>query len=275
MVPILFVHYGPTQYLHRSLKAARHMNPNARIVLLGDGANRGIAARHGIEHVMFARYDGGRIVSEYAKAFRLIGGHKWPGHRHARMQDFIFRKWFFLYHMCREQKIDRFWYFDTDVIILDRLEKYVEMFTDCDYTTVCHGANIKGLVNDMGVLGRFCESITWSLRDPEVYARNMRDFVKHPKWGFDEMRASVEFGRRAGTRFIRIDEPVNGVFFDTALACDDGFETVGRFKRIYWRGRVPFCRFLKSGELVRMVVANCSWHVSELMPGLLRNAGVQ
>lgn len=272
MTPFIFVHYNPTSYLNHSLRAAKLTNPDARVILLGDESNKPIAEKHGCEHFMFKNYnDDCPRIAEFLKVFKIIGGKTFNSR--GKWVSFVFRKWFAMHTFCIEQEIDRFWYFDTDVLVLTDLSKFEHIFRDCDYTKVCEGMNIKGLVNSMEKLKQFGDVITACFTDQEVIDRNMKDFNRKPHWGFTEMRASVEFERKVDTNFMIIDRPVEGVFVDTCLFQKNGFEMEGGLKKIYWEDGIPYCKFLSTGEKARMLVANCSCREG-LMPGLMKKAGI-
>ena len=72
--PILFCHYGNTEYLRYTLRCARLANPDARVILLGDDTNRQVAARSGIEHRAFSDFDHGPELETFDRVYRLITG---------------------------------------------------------------------------------------------------------------------------------------------------------------------------------------------------------
>ena len=65
--PIIFCHYGNSDYLKFSLKSARFFNPNADIILLGDSSNKTLAIDENIRHEFLDNYDNHSIICDFEK----------------------------------------------------------------------------------------------------------------------------------------------------------------------------------------------------------------
>ena len=58
-IPVIFCHYGNSEYLKYTLKSFKITNPNKRCILLGDELNRTVALRSGWEHFNFSEFSHG------------------------------------------------------------------------------------------------------------------------------------------------------------------------------------------------------------------------
>src|SRR5579883_1210844 len=107
--PLVFIHYGNSSYLRYTLGAAKMFNPDIRLVLLGDERNRHYT-KLGIEHFNFSQFGSGSEIEIFDKVYKFVGGKKHPN---SPWVKFVFRRWFNLYYFLLEQKIEKFWTFDT------------------------------------------------------------------------------------------------------------------------------------------------------------------
>ena len=127
--PILFCHYGNSTYLKYTLKAAKLFNPSKRIILLGDSTNRDVAVRSGVEHFFFSNYDNSEEIMTFDKVYKHVAGTK---HTNKAWTKFAFKRWFFVHCFLRKEGIHRFWYFDSDDVILRDLSRQEGKFEGYD-----------------------------------------------------------------------------------------------------------------------------------------------
>ena len=115
--PLVFTHYGNTDYLSRTLAAARLTNPSKRLVLIGDAANRQTALAAGWEHVLLDNYESA-LRTEFLSVFKVIKGKQHispPGDRN--WVQYVLDRWFILTAFAQTEKLGSFWHFDSDVMI--------------------------------------------------------------------------------------------------------------------------------------------------------------
>lgn len=272
MIPIIFVHYGNTPYLHHCFKAIRYFNPDVRIILIGDNDNKSRALSNGLEHVHHRDLICPRI-KEFCKVFKIVGGRQFNAR--GGWVSFVFRKWFFLYNLCKMAGFDRFWNFDTDVLVLTNLDEVEYRYRNCDYTKLNNGVTISGLVNNIDKIKDFTDFIILSMQDDDLHEQLRSEYKVNVRSGYTIMRASVEFEKVHPTNIIVADRPVHGAFFDTALYQANNFEfdSKRRCKVVIWNNDKPYCRY-KDGILARMLSANFS-NKEGAMPGYLKRMSVK
>jgi hypothetical protein len=104
---IIYFHEGFSPYLPFALRQARISNPDARIILLGDGQNR----IHGIEceHHFLADYESRH--QEFLDCYR----HFHPGHLGDERR--CIERWVYLSEFLKKQKIEEFLFLDSDMLL--------------------------------------------------------------------------------------------------------------------------------------------------------------
>ena len=92
--PIIFCHFGNSNYLPYVLEVARLFNPEKEIFFLGDQTNKWLEKKIRIRHLFFAKYDYGKEIETFNRVYRLVQGKK---HRHIRHGKdwvyFVFKRW--------------------------------------------------------------------------------------------------------------------------------------------------------------------------------------
>lgn len=266
--PLIFIHYGDAPYLAYVLRTARLTNPEKRIVLLGDTANRkytqGVADFVPFEDLAF-----GPDLALFEKVFQPIQGAR---HRFNKLNGtdywlrFVFRRWFLMANFLERDGIDAFWTFDSDTLVLAPLAPREARLAAYDCTEQCRGECLNGYVSSSRVARDFVRMINVLFQD-EAYLQAQRLRLEtHLGLAFNEMDAYGEFRARAGIRSIRLSEPFEGAVFDDALAFAEDYEEnpaklVGRttVKRLWTGPHGGVFARLKTGEGVRLLSANMSW----------------
>ena len=65
--PIIFCHYGNSEYLPFVFQAARLTNPEKDIFLLGDSENKWLESATGIQHYYFTDFEFGIEIETFEK----------------------------------------------------------------------------------------------------------------------------------------------------------------------------------------------------------------
>jgi hypothetical protein len=111
--PVVFIHNGYSWYLPYALYQAKSTNCGTKVVLLGDGAFRGIETAP-LAANWIPEIDGFRAVylhmSTHGVEFEL----------------FCWLRWFYLLGYMRKNNLDAVWYFDSDVLVYGDLGKAQE-----------------------------------------------------------------------------------------------------------------------------------------------------
>ena len=266
--PIVFIHYGASNYLARTLRRAVRANPDKEVFLLGDQDNR----HFGSDCTAFI--DCADLVSEDAARFDAVfepiegARHKFgkPGGTEKWLK-FVFRRWFFIGEFLRRKHIDRFWTFDSDTLVLAPLSPREKRFDSYQTTTQCRDCCLNGFVGSRELVKRYAECIL-SLFSNQDYLASQRERMKQQAGlAFNEMDAFGEFRRRENVRTFHAAQPLEGEFFDDALAYDANFEA-SPFKvadrimvKRLWSSPdgALYAKHLETKRFIRMITCNLSW----------------
>ena len=264
--PILFCHYGDSEYLRYTLACARHRNPEAAIYLLGDASNARTARRSGVVHQRFAELEYGERLGIFDAVYRLVQG---PRHQHLRggrdWVNFVFRRWFYVFNFVVRQRIGAFWHFDSDTMLVEALHEHEPRLAAYDHTEQCGGHCMNGYISRAEVLGRYLDKINELFRREEYLRRQQEEFdTIHPRFAYTEMRAYQTFKHEERLRAVRLAEVVEGSTFDDAIGQSHGMKMeslpAGRaMKRVYLGPAGTFWCERQDGTLVRMNSLNLSW----------------
>ena len=104
---IIYFHEGFSPYLPFALWQARMSNPDARIILLGDGQNRIEGIQY--EHHLLSDYESRH--QEFLDHYR----HFHPGHLGDERR--CIERWVYLSEFLKKQKIEEFLFLDSDMLL--------------------------------------------------------------------------------------------------------------------------------------------------------------
>ena len=266
--PLIFIHYGPADYLRRTLLCARDSNPAKRVVLLGDESNRRFVGSR-VDFVPLAELAGSEKEKEFEKLFRPIQGER---HRFNKANGvdfwlkFVFRRWFLIEAFLEREGLDSFWTFDSDTLVLCDLALQAQRFHGFEAMTQCNDQCLNGWVGSRKLVSRYTQSILDQFGDEEYLASQVERLKLNAGLAFNEMDAFAEFRRRECVRTIHGQVPVDEEIFDNALAFTEGFEIASQkvlgktaIKRLWTDGCNIYARHLPTGNFVRLLTCNMSW----------------
>jgi hypothetical protein len=266
--PILFIHYGPADYLRWTLERARISNPEKRIVLLGDATNKRFA-RAVAEFIDFESLAGTQNELEFQRVFQVIQGER---HRFNKANGvefwlkFVFRRWFLIEAFLEREGLDAFWTFDSDTLVLGNLRDREGRFSDFEATTQCKDQCLNGWVGSRSLVSRYTQSILDQFSD-EAYLQAQRERLRaNAGLSFNEMDAFAEFRRRGSVKTWYGEKSIGGEIFDDALAFTESFEVAPRkvlgktaTKRLWTDGKSILAKSKLSKDLVMLLTCNMSW----------------
>jgi hypothetical protein len=266
--PIIFSHYGASDYLSRTLRCAALTNENKRRIFIGDIHNREIALQCGWEHFESAALMSD-LRSEFNRVFRPIRGKRYPLQiNNGDHLKYVFERWYIVQQFCLEQNINYFWHFDSDVMMLEPLAQFESglLAQGLDYTKQCNDTCLNGFVSS-NILADYCMYTTSLFLDEAFVARRQAYLDESaPRLAFTEMAAFDMFSKSSSYRGRHLAAAAPGWWFDDTLCQDHGFEMTSpkRYGKEY--DRVKNIIFeddgfhgLQHGERVRFATANCSW----------------
>jgi len=269
MTPIVFIHYGNASYLRRTLLCAVRTTPAATTILLGDQSNRN-SCSSGVEFVDLRDYEDAPSVVRFRKVFQPIEGKR---HRFNKLGgttlwlEFVFKRWFIIRELLRHKRLDSFWTFDSDTLLLAPLDSRSERFAKFASTTQCYDNCLNGFVGSRALVEDYTDFILELFEDKDYLAAQRTRLEDQSGLAFNEMDAFCEFRRHKKVDTFHAARPLHGEFFDDALAYDKSFEPAPHkirgnitVKRLWrdCRGAV-YAHHLESDCFVRMITANLSW----------------
>lgn len=266
--PIIFTHYGASDYLSRTLRCASVTNGNKRRILIGDSENKKVALRFGWEHFETAAFTSD-LRSDFCRAFRPIRGKRYPLQvNNGDYLKYVFERWYIIQKFCLEQTVDCFWHFDSDVMMLEPLAQFESgLFAQgIDYTRQCNDVCLNGFVSSR-MLSDYCAHTIYLFQD-EDFLRREQEYLDTvaPRLAFTEMKAFDMFSKTSSYRGRHLAASAPGWWFDDAICQNHGFEMTEQKRYGKEYDRVKNIVFeadgfygVRSGERLRFAVANCSW----------------
>lgn len=231
-IPIIFIHYGDSEYLPYTLKSARIFNPSSRIILLGDKSNQHYTSL-GIEHFFFDNYSNSSEIILFKRVYKFIAG---KNNSNTGWTQFVFQRWFHIFEFIQSQEIERFWTFDSDNLIFTNLQKYQTNLFQYDCTEQCNGSCMNGFVSSQEIVKGYLDTINSLFRDAEYLERQRREFIDYPDFSFTEMRAYDEYRNRNKLNTIRLQKISTEETFDECLCQPQGMEFINGKKKLIFKG---------------------------------------
>lgn len=176
MENIIFIHKGDSWYLPYALRQCIKSNPSARVILLGDDANK--KYNHIVEHQKIEDYS--IEADDFSKLYKHYSTQPYD------YELFCFQRWFIWLNFMKRHKIDMALLPDTDVLILQDIALYFNHVKKPFFFT-------KGYSNYMGftyisrtVLNEICNYITDSYKkEPQtrILKSTFENYLKIEKYG--------------------------------------------------------------------------------------------
>jgi hypothetical protein len=288
--PIIFCHYGNSEYLGYSLQCARSNNPRTEIVLIGDQANRALAVKAGVTHVNFDELDFGDEIRLFDRVYTLVEGKTHFGHRGGRdWVNFVFKRWYYVFNFISSAGVEGFWHFDSDNMILDDLSLHESTFDVYDCTEQCGGICMNGYVSGARVVKAYIDRINDLFQRKEFLRAQQEEFDSvHPGFAFTEMRAYEIFKAEERIKSIRLATIIDGTTFDDCVCVADGMVMEptrfgGNVKKVVLAADGFYCETQSDHTLIKLNSLNLSWvpvscfdvvldHSSKIKHGAVRHS---
>jgi hypothetical protein len=266
--PIVFTHYGISEYLPITLRQAKLSNPNKRCILIGDKTNKVLADDAGWEHFEFVLLKSS-IKDEFNSVFRWVQGKL---HNPVRGgQDwlrYVSERFFAIDVLFTNISKDLIWHFDSDTMIMVDLAPYEQRFINSRLacTTLCNDQCPSGLLRAQ-LVREFCLNMIKQYRDTSLLERQQREFDSiNPMFAFTEMRSFNIFRETAGIKTARLSTFYSDqwVWFDDCICNSHGLEfkwadkSKRCIKNIFHDDQKIYI-MSKSAQPFLMATVNCSW----------------
>lgn len=246
---IVFVHKSESWYLYYTVKQARFYNPDARIVLISDCAQRSLRPYAEI-HDIAEYWSGAKVMEE-------IYEHNSPFTREYEIINF--QRWFVVRDFMRRNGIERAVYVDSDVLVCADLLSDFKRLGAASLAIVGYQGPYTMFIPNVEIVSRFCDFI-------EHLYRNEKESLaeQYQKWrevtddiSVTDMHALHTFIERFGIETLDLSVVSEGGVYDTIVQESDGFVTRRGAKKIYWRNREAYVRRQDSVEMVRLKTIHC------------------
>jgi hypothetical protein len=284
IAPIIFTHYGDSNYLNYTLNSAKLFNKDKRIILLGDENNAYLGKKLNIEHYHFNEYSSGTEIEQFDNTYKFIAGKL---HGRQTWTKFVFRRWFMIYNFIRQQNIEKFWSMDSDNLILTSLSLQEPKFKDYDGTEQCKGSCLNGFINNQQIVKNYIDTINELFSREEYILQQQNEMDQNPRWAFTEMRAYKAFKNKNISKTILLQSIINDETFDECICCHhndmelydyeiQGLTKMYRLKKLYGSkdGRL-YTFHIPTQKHIRLNTINMSWVHDYLIKRVYRSSLAQ
>lgn len=221
--PLIFIHYGNSEYLKFTFKLAKFFNRNKRIILLGDKANFQVANKYGIEHYYFKDFVKSKEIEEFNKNYQYIANEDL---NREYWVNFVIKRWFIIHNFIRVNNINSFWTFDTDNLILSDLSSLEHKYIQYDCTEQCNGKCMNGYISNFNVVNGYINKILELFNRSEFLDEQRKLVSKNSKYAFTEMNAYSTYKQEESFESYRLLKPKDYECFDECLCLEQDFEGV-------------------------------------------------
>jgi hypothetical protein len=209
--PIIFIHQFNHTYLPLSLWQARHSNPEAELILIGDGWNAHFDFL--AEHVNASDYR--KSADEFARHFKNFSSNP------PDFERICLERWFILAEFMKARGIAQCLYLDSDILQFGLVEDDARRFSSFGMTV----AGISGhsnFISRIEVLEDFCRFIleSYTKKDSQaILEEKYRIFMQnHEAGGISDMTFFTEYREQYPDRILDIGKPRDGMVYDIAMA---------------------------------------------------------
>lgn len=259
--PIIFIHYGASEYMRYTLDSARYFNSHKRVILLGDDASKHMCHVLNIEHFQLAEIP---ITPELAHFDRVYKNISNPSVGRPEWLNFIVRRWFLMHSFCQNNGIDSFWTFDSDTLIFQNLSNHEIKFKDYAGTSQCNGKCLNGFITSQDIVKKYLDKCL-SLYESEEYINECVKYSEDiPNYFLNEMALFEQMLIHDQPNIIRLNSIINGQTFDDCL-CQLHDMTPSQFGTkliVLFQGKFYF-HHVPSQSLVEVISINMSWIQTE------------
>lgn len=114
--PIIFIHNGSHRHLKIAINQLLENNKESEIILIGDDSN---STFEGITHYHFKDYFKGSKEFEENSYIHMSKNDY-------QFELFCYQRWFILQEFVEKRGIEYFWYLDSDFLVYENLQKYLQ-----------------------------------------------------------------------------------------------------------------------------------------------------
>jgi len=236
-IPIVLIHQGDSYYLYRSLfMLNRFYKPN-EIYLIGNEANKHYSGF--CTHISFNDFAGN--TKEIQNSFFNLSSNG------ADFEFICIQRWFVLAEFIKLKQLPQAIYMDSDILIYDKLDKYVPLFSGYGMTMI----GISGHTNFIlkpEILNHFCSYIlnfyTSEIGRSQLEKLYSDEYLsKNRAGGISDMTFFTKYLKEFPANILNLENYSKEFVIDRAFAESNGFETNSDgMKRLNWKGDIPYVK---------------------------------
>jgi len=264
MKPIVFAHFGNSNYLPLALEIAKKFNLDTPIYLLGDEENKKYSSL-GVIHKPYTDYKSGPL-GEFVANFQYISNIE--GELHKKIHFFCFVRWFMLYEFMLQEGIKGIWYFDSDIYVCRNLAERDNLFSNYEMALMNRICANVACINSQKVLKKYIGLCISSFQN-KSFIKKQEQMVKNATKGYEccDMTIWGEY-QKVFSELGEASRIIDGETFDHLLVTDRADqvepETVwkmcnrgdARLKEITYKSDGPYCFYIPTQQLIRMNTLN-------------------
>lgn len=277
--PLIFTHYGLSDYLPYTLRQARKSNPSKECVLIGDKYNKNIALDCGWKHIFIDEIKSNKR-DEFNARFKWIQG---PHHNPIRggkdWLRYVSERFFVIEAFLTNENIDSLWHFDSDTMIIHELSDYEAILRkdNIKCTTLCNDMCPSGYIYS-SVIKDFCSSMIDDFNDTNFINEQQEEFDNiNLGYAYTEMRAFKRFRKKTGLATAKLSSyfSYKSIWFDECICQEHGFKTIysaklGRsIKNFYFYDEEIYAT-TEQGKEFCFAIINCSWVTTDVFAWIER-----
>lgn len=233
-IPIIFIHYGDSDYLKYSLMQAKKSNPQSDVMLIGYRIN---------ERYDLARHENITDYDESAKDFAKYYVHLSPNGYDYEL--FCFQRWFILRDFLKKNKIRKCFYIDSDVLLFENVSKM-----EFEHAYCSSGGHSS--MNTPAGLENFCAFIKEHYREPSFveYMKNLFHQSGNRR-NIGDMFFFRLYAQQFPDRVHNLSEIHNQAIFGPNINKPKMFEEWQGRKKVYIINGNPCSKHLPSNQWIR------------------------
>jgi hypothetical protein len=242
-IPIVFMHYGDSEYLQYSLLQAKKSNKDSDIILIGDDSNNKYS------FVKHANINDSQSGQDFAKIYQHMSFNDYS------YELFCIQRWFMLRDFMAKHQISRCYHQDSDVMLYEDIS--MENVADFDFA-FCGG--ISGgiaFINNFEALDGFCKFIT-AFYTVESLTEELKKIyqmvIKHvPNAGISDMIFINLYcnTRQHPEKIFDLSVIENNAVFDLNVNLTNEYEQWHGRKKIYFTTNGVLCKNLLLNTFIK------------------------
>jgi len=248
---IIFIHKGDSWYLSYALKQAKHSNPNANIVLLGDHANE--KYKRLIKHEYISDF------STKAERFATLYKHFSTTDYHHEL--FCIQRWFVWLEYMETKKIENGVLPDTDVLIFQDVNIYYDKIQEpYIFTKGCTGymGFVKIEKSNLDLICKFISMYYSSFAHINELENDYNEWIeKHKIGGVSDITLFEKYEKLSPIRAFNFETPpLEDKAFINSLESPFYLKNRDNYIDIIWEQGVPYATLL-DGTQVSIMGIHC------------------